>query len=228
MHSAKQNIRCVGCGEMFKRAGGLMAHIEANTCPKITLEHFQDQRAHKEILKSFLTDPEKFQFPPGVDGETIVRNFGGWKRLKDGSLLDYDMNAPLGGRVLDPTKSSNVDLLNDRLLPEDDVVVGLKDMGLGKRYDATNDERSTTPEVPKSPKPALKFGAKKATTPAKEGKPKPDEKQRYIENTNPWDPNSKCFKPANFLHPVTGKYVCPHQNCRYVYRLEKRKKRLGY
>lgn len=224
MHAAKQNIKCVGCGEMFKRAGSLMSHIEQNTCPKITVEHFQEQRAQKNIVKAFLADPENFQFPPGVDSEAIMRSFGGKMGLAEPSLIDYDIHSALGGRVLGPAaKSANVDLLNDRLLPEEDLVGGLKDMDLDKsnKEEIKDEPVTTTRETSKSPpkSAAASVGPKQTTSPDEETKSKTEEEeegQRYIENTNPWDPNSKCFRPSSFLHPVTGKYVCPHPGCRYV------------
>ena len=193
-----------------------MAHIEQNICPKITLEDFQEQRATKHIVKSFLADPENFKFPPGFDAEALIRRLGGRGRPAESSLIDYDIRGPIGSQILDPTnKSANVDLLNDRLLPEDEIIAGVKDMGLNKvNDDVTKDEPVTTPESPKSPTTVVASPVKEVTSPAEEDKPKTEEGQRYIENTNPWDPNSKLFKPANFVHPVTGKYVCPHPHCR--------------
>src|SRR5271156_4842368 len=50
-HPQKQSLECVGCQMKFTKAAQLMSHIENDECKVIRLEHFERQRAEKQILK---------------------------------------------------------------------------------------------------------------------------------------------------------------------------------
>ncbi|KAI9716360.1 MAG: hypothetical protein M1812_005427 [Candelaria pacifica] len=110
VHAAEQNLVCVGCGDKFTRAGGLMAHIELNRCPRIPKSEFERRRAEKEIVKAYLADPTQRNLyglttegADSVEGGVPV-NLG---EAKLGSLMDYDDNTSvISGVALEPRRMS--------------------------------------------------------------------------------------------------------------------------
>ncbi|KAI9671506.1 MAG: hypothetical protein M1817_003558 [Caeruleum heppii] len=77
MHSAEQQIICVGCDRIFTRAGGLISHIETNECPKLKGQILAERRAKKEVLTAFLADPVEFRSSVMASGN--LKDFGTMK-----------------------------------------------------------------------------------------------------------------------------------------------------
>ena len=226
MHAAKQRLNCAGCGEFFDRAGGLMGHIEGNTCPKITYERFKTHRAQKELTKAFLSDPEGFRYPTGYAG----RSGAAKARIAERSLLDDDDVAPLQGPILAPELSPTIKRGQPTTLDAEDpsneftgdVLSAFQETSSddpGNREDLLGTGRpSRVPISPLSPAPlapsaegdkggpAYEEASKQVGTARQEGA-----KQ---EAPDAWNPSSGSFKPQNFLHPITGKYSCPYPTCR--------------
>lgn len=51
LHFTEQNIECIGCGTVFNRAQGLMAHIEGNHCKGLTMQKYNEHRYNKQITE---------------------------------------------------------------------------------------------------------------------------------------------------------------------------------
>ncbi|KAI9834293.1 MAG: hypothetical protein M1826_004219 [Phylliscum demangeonii] len=312
MHLTKQNLRCVGCGEMFPRAGSLVSHVEGNACPVITLQQFQAQRAHKHLVKAFLEDPEAFKLPRELENKLAQAA----PRKEQPSLLDtdFDRAADSGGPPADnsranvpwpkinewlentetgkpPTSGAEDDLLDVTsfgalsIAADDETTkssTGSEASGVlvgnanedtvkmspapehrgawNKNADEGTDKTSPAPEDPgevkgnedeeAAPKLAVLEDPSKSSGKAEEKMtPTPavlaelsgnaDDKTTQVpaapgnlavkralpelfktvseikqEIVEAWDPRSKAFRPHAFLHPVTGKYICPHPYCR--------------
>jgi hypothetical protein len=54
MHAAQQKIVCVGCMAIFNRAGGLIAHYEFNSCPKIAKSDFLRDIERRTVVTAVL------------------------------------------------------------------------------------------------------------------------------------------------------------------------------
>jgi hypothetical protein len=94
-HQQSQNLACIGCGDKFSRAAGLMQHIEKNECLVITQEMFERRRAEKAISK----DAWASQISPDADHHIHVprghmSTFGGTDTSDHGGVSLLDENGP--------------------------------------------------------------------------------------------------------------------------------------
>ncbi|KAI9801603.1 MAG: hypothetical protein M1825_003282 [Sarcosagium campestre] len=231
MHSAKQQITCVGCGERFVRAGGLMAHIEKNWCKKITPDKFRSFRAHKELVRDFLADPEAYHARHAAEQEAAFKLAGGSAqapgepsefgtrseissvsggiRLGEPSLLDDPIsdNGSIKAPDISPLVPRNpfpkLKTVEYREGPLDDLLTGTGVTGVKDPDAPWGGESSATlfPDAP--PNPVLPTGTASEV----------DARLEFEERMHPWDPHSKNFIASNFLHPVTKKYCCPRPGC---------------
>ncbi|KAI9794947.1 MAG: hypothetical protein M1833_007321 [Piccolia ochrophora] len=231
MHSAKQNIKCIGCGEVFIRAGGLMNHVEKNQCSKITPDKFRTLRARKEIVRAFLRDPEAFNeklnansplSPNGIpwshvdsSGSRASSGTGGAGGVplpaREPSLLDDAPSEAESGTLSvaqeEPPASKVWPKLESVAYKEgsqDDHLTGLASLTLKEPTSNWGAETSKIlfPNAPSTPASGTGISVSSDVEGGLPG-----------EKTHPWDPDSKTFRPMEFLHPITGRFCCPHPNC---------------
>lgn len=197
-----------------------MAHIEQNACPKITLEKFQSRRAQKEMVKAFLADPEGFSLPNSPLTKVLdPREEKPREEVKSDigakSLLDDDIPGPVVGPILAPEASPKptsdwpkLELAAYKDGPLDDLLTGWEsDI---KEPSTTWGQQSSTllfPHALKSPLPAQDVTGGAAKTEKRVAA------EAEEEITDPWHPKSKCFRPEQYIHPVTGKFMCPYPTC---------------
>ncbi|KAI9828787.1 MAG: hypothetical protein M1832_001892 [Thelocarpon impressellum] len=132
MHAAKQDIRCVGCGGQFTRAGSLMAHIEKKACPVISMEYVEKSRAHKELIAAFLSNPEAYVVP------TTVGSVDGGVQIDRGFETEGDDTATIvsgsdGGALLPEVASSDwpkLDTVAYKDGGQQDLLTGLQTLEL--------------------------------------------------------------------------------------------------
>ncbi|SLM38354.1 Zinc finger, C2H2-like [Lasallia pustulata] len=118
-HAADQNLRCIGCSEVFKRAGGLMDHLERDRCPQIKSADFEKHRAIKEIfmaqIASQVTERPGSVTATSDDGDSgeeaggvSVKMSSLLDNLEDDNSVDYPTlhpasAVPLGSRTVSAT-----------------------------------------------------------------------------------------------------------------------------
>ena len=98
-HQQSQNLKCIGCGDKFARAAGLMQHIETNECHVITQEVFERRRAEKAISK----DAWAAQLKPGTE-----------QHIPRGQISTFS--------DADPSEHGGVSLLGEDNLLESNIV----------------------------------------------------------------------------------------------------------
>ena len=216
MHGAKQNIKCVGCGERFTRAGGLMGHIELRVCPVISIGAIEARRAQKELISSFLADPEAF-FAKTED-DSINGSVDGGVRLNERSDRDdtdtLSRASNVGGGVLLAAASSKAwPKLETRAFREgeqEDLLTGLQSLEMQEPTQAWGGPASTL-LFPTSVKPPDTSGPASLT--AQSGA----EEASKVENQADFlDPKSPAFDASRFRNAMTGRYNCPHPYCGQV------------
>lgn len=104
-HPHQQRLVCPGCNVIFTRAHALMAHVEKNECQNIDAEHFDQQRAKRQVLKAH------FENALGIDPYTLHRPFG------------YSVSGVSGGASEDGGVTLGTDF-GDRSEDMDDVSIG--------------------------------------------------------------------------------------------------------
>ncbi|KAI9845495.1 MAG: hypothetical protein M1837_004834 [Sclerophora amabilis] len=212
MHRAKQDLHCAGCGEVFPRAGSLMAHIEQNACAKIKPIEFQARRARREILNRFLADPEAFRLNAASEASTDSVGEGG-VHLTEPSLIDSDDSLVLKEEPLQPEKPKEPIAAPGSVASRNGF--GSKGV-LTDLPNGTTDEdrqlRGMASSTSLFPNAIKKFGISTKPETADEIQ---NENGIFDETYNEaWDPKSKSFRPSSFFQRLTGKYHCPHPQCR--------------
>ncbi len=183
-----------------------MAHVESNRCPKIKMEHFQANRARKMLLRDYLADPEVFEQSAKYQ-PMLPSNIP----LVEPSLMDEDASSALQAVTLAPVPSPTGDLAShydekEREPATDMPKRSTAESGTQRRgpfgLPLPDLSKMTTPRTPETPAQDVashKGGASMAES-----------------DLDPMDPLSKRFAPRKYLHPVTGKYMCPRPLCGYV------------
>lgn len=112
-HPQQQNVECVGCRRKFARAGDYMKHIEDDECTIIRAEHFERQRAEKQLLRDAFEaqiDPMVGSVLPSMSSQTSDPDLdrGGVSVLDSANLDQIDaFHDSTAIQTLQPTKSTS-------------------------------------------------------------------------------------------------------------------------
>ncbi|MCJ1229729.1 hypothetical protein MMC12_006399 [Toensbergia leucococca] len=232
-HAADQNIACPGCGEIFVRAGGLVNHIEKNTCPFITSKMFWDRRGEKEIymhqLSQLANDTESLLGAESEAGDSV----SGGVPLDRSSIIDKDdedyasvfptltARSEVGGENTNVAIAESVNESSDSDATEtqdqfddtegkDQVIEGLETMSIKTPPKAwASAKLSSSTLFPNAPKtPALNWNA-------------PIEAPRvYLPQTGTeyGRISTMVWNPYNCFNSVTNTFKCPHPKCMKFYK----------
>ncbi|KAI9827347.1 MAG: hypothetical protein M1819_006989 [Sarea resinae] len=226
-HAAEQNIKCVGCGSIFIRAGGLMQHIEKDLCGTVTRKNFEKHRATKELVNAFLNNPEGRRGSSILSGaaSTIASiDNGGGVSLKDlESILDEQDGGSTKGSLIAPL-SQKSKVKQDGTWPQ---------LGEGSEVDDSEVDLLTGADSRSVASVSTRWGGGGGSASSKlfPGAPKtpvtPEEATRLEElaaantvngfNTHVWHPGSKDFRAEAFKNHITDKYHCPYPRCVKTY-----------
>ena len=223
MHAAKQDLRCVGCSGHFTRAAALMEHIEHKRCPVISMAFVERNRAHKELVKSFLRDPTAYDASSttadsvddggaslGSDSATVVSESDGgvllpsvasahWPKLETLAFKDGGQEDLLTGiqslEIKEPVTTWG--------LPAADLLFHSQPMGKENERPKREGGEDCTPNGDTVDEGKAKSEADMGTT----------VKTTRVAVPEAWDPESKQFDARRFLDGFTMKYLCPHPSC---------------
>ena len=201
MHVAAQNLSCVGCGASFVRAGGLISHIENNDCLVISYSDLAAQRAHKELVQSFLKDPERYASTSvGDDADSVAPTETDRSLGSDGGIVlsqDHKMAWPLLGRIENRNGQQPIDLLT-----------GMRNLELRESKNAWGEPLSELlfSDVRQTPLPSVSGDTRSVTD-------LPEEARELPKSKDPRDPASENFRPSAHFNSVTQRYVCPYPRC---------------
>lgn len=234
-HAAEQNLHCVGCGEVFVRAGGLMDHFERNRCTRIKFGEFEKRRAMKEMIMAQMASQAAERPGPvslaseggSEDGGGVALNVSSLlDSFEDDSDVDYPTLAPHSSETLSATVA----------VPTIIQVSAWPELGVPRRENENADTRDVNAIVSKPLQPtetredstAAWVGHSSATlfpnapqTPAlnwtttiaeSSANARPlDDPQIVLQST--MDPNSSRFNPYQFRNAI-GMFKCPYPKCR--------------
>ncbi|KAI9663444.1 MAG: hypothetical protein M1829_006082 [Trizodia sp. TS-e1964] len=202
MHAASQDVTCVGCGKVFVRAGGLMAHVEQNECPVLSKDLLAWNRTRKLIQKieeervpDILTNSRDLfpsRLPPLANKNQGSQAFS----AKDDPVLGVAQLSISNLEKLNPISlgaknddAKSVDLLTD---PADESVAG---------FNSLWDDR-----IPEKPTSLVEPADSIANANDRE-------EGEVVKGEDPRDPTSPNFQPDKFWHAIHKKFSCPYLGC---------------
>lgn len=240
-HYQSQNLKCVGCGDEFARAAGLMRHIEQDECKFITQEVFERRRAEKSIVKDAWAAQLKPELPQHFLRGTISTFSDGDSAGQGGvSLLDADN--PLESSI---HSSSQRDYLTPSLnmlslRDQDPTAMDLKsqeqkkatDQDGGSNLMSFGGSHITVGKEPAKPAWNALTPAAAALFPNSKSPVRPTEQYTAVaggmsssKSNFPTDPNSHLntgpapivppplLDPMNHFNSMTKKFECPGSKC---------------
>ena len=181
-----------------------MGHIEKNRCGKITAQDFEKRRAHKEIVKAFLADPDEFNSSSRVISEAGDSEDGGVV-LNLGLTSPSIRKASHSSSAVPPAISEKeewpqLELQAFKDPDQDDLLTGVASLTVTEPTMTWGTEASTKlfPDAQKTP-----ISSDWPSMALTEKDP----------NTELFHPKSKSWNPEMFRVAATGKYQCPWNTC---------------
>ncbi|KAJ9148445.1 hypothetical protein NKR23_g5087 [Pleurostoma richardsiae] len=218
-HPEKQNLICPGCLQKFHRAGGLIAHIEQDSCQTIRGSDITQRREEKvermiRKLEPLRKAGEYLGIPkPNPDyAATYLSSHkdplagtsrsASWIPKPDAEQEWGPAAQALGPEAQFPRMPHREYLDGYTKVP--DLLTGDEDspmeMKPGNSWASSENAQKLFPNAPQQ---TLDDLHRDPTKPPAETQEVP----------NPHDPSAPGFNPNTYFSPYTKKYMCPHLNC---------------
>ncbi|KAF2758866.1 hypothetical protein EJ05DRAFT_537263 [Pseudovirgaria hyperparasitica] len=241
-HPPKQNLKCIGCGDMFDRAASMVNHLEQGHCAVITPQEFAGHMQQKMIIDSVLRDkPSVLPGPNHILAAVDLDEGGGVCLLQGHNILEADEASghpkiaslqPEKKPTCNSTRSQYPSLQSSTGTSGLDSFSGMSiSSSAALSSKAASSTVSTIDDDDGSQKPwGSQTGASKTLFPESrptpvdhdwlEGKRQADIGYARQNGSNLfkdryWDPSSERFKAEAFFNAVMEFYECPFNPCNH-------------
>lgn len=239
-HQQSQNLKCIGCGEKFARAAGLMQHIENGECTVITQEIFQRRRAEKAITKDAWAaqlQPDLAQNIPrgniSTFSDATSTEHGGVSLLDDDSLFDSNMQSnahqefltpslhmlslrdqyPTLGHLNPPQQKKAVDEDGNDLTSSDGAQLQNVKVHSKAAWSASSPAASTLFQSSKSAPPPTQHAGDIVVGPSASSSAVSTNSNAHLTTQPAPLMPASLLDPMNHFNDITNKFECPGRQC---------------